>query len=296
MKNNKQLNILEETHLQQIKGAFSDISWKRTRLITSGCDNDVLILDASLVFRFPKNQDALNKLKLEIQTLSTLGAIISLQIPQISFIGPDFSFICYPIVRGTPILPKLINAKLSSEQLLNFQKDIANFLKELHSGATNQALKRILPKITARKELAELKVNANKHLKGLLDNNDIKTIKEFFGAFNNAFANKSTKTIIHGDLSWEHLLFDRAKTLSGIIDFSDAMYGDPAIDFACLWDYGPVFVKTTCKLYDRKNYKELYLRSKLHYQKVAIILLIESQRGNVFHFNDAYKMFKKRFD
>jgi aminoglycoside phosphotransferase (APT) family kinase protein len=48
-----------------------------------------------------------------------------------------------------------------------------------------------------------------------------------------------SETIIHGDLREAHLLIDaKAKRLTGVIDFGDAVVGDPAYDFTMLWMLG----------------------------------------------------------
>jgi aminoglycoside phosphotransferase (APT) family kinase protein len=38
--------------------------------------------------------------------------------------------------------------------------------------------------------------------------------------------------LIHADISGDHLLLDETGALSGVIDFADAVVGDPALDFA----------------------------------------------------------------
>ncbi|MFN8638323.1 MAG: aminoglycoside phosphotransferase family protein [Dehalococcoidia bacterium] len=42
------------------------------------------------------------------------------------------------------------------------------------------------------------------------------------------------RALIHGDCSSEHLLIVKERTLAGVIDWADAMVGDPALDFAAL--------------------------------------------------------------
>lgn len=50
--------------------------------------------------------------------------------------------------------------------------------------------------------------------------------------------------LIHRDLCSEHILFDpESRRISGVIDWEDACFGDPAFDLTGLLDYGPEFVE-----------------------------------------------------
>lgn len=53
-----------------------------------------------------------------------------------------------------------------------------------------------------------------------------------------------TAALVHGDLSSDHILYDRAAgRLGGIIDFGDAGIYDPISDFVGLIDYGDAFLQ-----------------------------------------------------
>jgi aminoglycoside phosphotransferase (APT) family kinase protein len=60
-----------------------------------------------------------------------------------------------------------------------------------------------------------------------------------FDAFHDALATlqPGVPRLAHDDLSDDHILVDGSR-LSGIIDFSDAAFGDPSIDFAWFWRLG----------------------------------------------------------
>ena len=61
-----------------------------------------------------------------------------------------------------------------------------------------------------------------------------------FDAFHEAFENETPglARLAHGDLSDDHILVRADGAIAGIIDFTDASWGDPAIDFAYLWRLG----------------------------------------------------------
>ncbi|MEZ4553849.1 MAG: aminoglycoside phosphotransferase family protein [Dehalococcoidia bacterium] len=42
------------------------------------------------------------------------------------------------------------------------------------------------------------------------------------------------RVLVHGDVDGKNVLLDDGRALSGVIDYSDAMLADPALDFACI--------------------------------------------------------------
>ena len=51
------------------------------------------------------------------------------------------------------------------------------------------------------------------------------------------------EVVVHNDVYSRHLLWDDAAARLGVIDFSDMCLGDPAVDFAELYEYGEAFVR-----------------------------------------------------
>jgi len=65
--------------------------------------------------------------------------------------------------------------------------------------------------------------------------------------------------VAHKDLSDDHILIDPVKgELTGIIDFADAGFSHPALDFSGLWRYGEAFVREVAGHY-RGNMDEDFL-------------------------------------
>jgi len=62
---------------------------------------------------------------------------------------------------------------------------------------------------------------------------------------------KAPRVLIHADLSGEHIYASEDGTLEGIIDWADAMIGDPALDFAGLLnDYPWRFLEVVLAAYE----------------------------------------------
>jgi aminoglycoside phosphotransferase (APT) family kinase protein len=61
-----------------------------------------------------------------------------------------------------------------------------------------------------------------------------------FDAFHDTLAEMTggTERLAHNDLSDDHILIGADGGLAGVIDFTDASWGDPANDFAYAWRFG----------------------------------------------------------
>lgn len=72
----------------------------------------------------------------------------------------------------------------------------------------------------------------------LLDPGARRKVEAFWDRLFHAFRDITfDPTLIHGDLTDRNILFDPAKQkLTRILDWSDAVFGDPAYDFAGLYE------------------------------------------------------------
>ena len=79
-------------------------------------------------------------------------------------------------------------------------------------------------------------------------------------------------SLTYNDLWAEHILVDTCSgEVSGIIDWSDAVIGDPAIDFACLYTwYGKSWLENVLANYTGKLDAEVISRSRYLATCVAI--------------------------
>lgn len=90
--------------------------------------------------------------------------------------------------------------------------------------------------------------------------------------------------LVHNDLSPDHLLVDEIGDLIGIIDWTDATMGDPALDFIVLYAWrGPAFLDDVLAAYDAapdghfRERLEFSVRVRtLHWLHAAV-----QERGNV---------------
>lgn len=139
------------------------------------------------------------------------------------------------------LYPRISGRHHSSEELSNQLADslaraIATFLARLHALAPSQELikqgLRPYPYGDAHFLQEVLPASLNQ-----LSKQGQYAAERYFSQTVARFENLSPSPmwICHGDFGPGNLLFDDEANLSGILDFSDACLGDPAIDFAPLW-------------------------------------------------------------
>lgn len=266
----------KKEYLKLVRTNFPAITFQKARLITKGLDDDVLILDDKIAFAFPKKKlDCLEKFQREVKCLAILNQYVKTAIPNFKYFEKSLLFGGYEYVDGQPISKKLLEALTKTERT-TLAKQIARFLNELHSVPVSKFKRIETPTIVAGDEL-------NNHYKKLLKKLTGKipqpTIDKFYKELvSSKQLLKWKKTIVHSDLTPEHVLynFDRKK-LAGIIDFGDVQIGDPAIDFCGFWEFGEDFINqifasyiTTDKQLKQRSlvWRTLRQIDTLHYEKV----------------------------
>jgi aminoglycoside phosphotransferase (APT) family kinase protein len=103
-------------------------------------------------------------------------------------------------------------------------------------------------------------------------------IDSFFRHYGNI--SYDTKRVIHGDLTDDHILLSSTGALAGIIDFADAVLGDPARDFCYAWRYGEWVPEMIYERYQFKSDPGLLNRSRWHSLRFTIDDFFAALRDN----------------
>lgn len=82
--------------LDKIKLFFPDVSIQNFEHITTGYENDILIVNKTLVFRISK--DGNRSYQKEIQFLDYLQSRVNIPIPRVTFRSVDFGIMGYEII------------------------------------------------------------------------------------------------------------------------------------------------------------------------------------------------------
>jgi len=213
-----------------IKQDYPDFKIKSIKSLKGGCDNFVVEINKTYIFRFPKNKDF--KLAKEIKILKKIRGKITLEIPVYEFIGRNTPYVGYRKIMGQPLSRNILD-KLSLKEKNILAFDIAKFFYEFHSSLSINESKSLgleknlqswRPIVIKKKIIGKLK---NKELDNFIKINLDKYLK-----LNKEEANL---VVAYNDLHGENLAFDKKNyRLKGIFDFSDVAIEDVHREFCSL--------------------------------------------------------------
>jgi len=251
-----------------------------------GWDYDVYATGDGWAFRFPRRAHCADVFEWEqrIHDLVARALPSSVAVPRLELIGQPsgafpYRFSGHRLIRGT-------NAEtLAPEQMPTFARDIAEALGALHSipaadaraaGANEMDLDDI-----GRSEWLERGFASAVNLRGIDDVVDravswMPSVREPITRF------AGPLRLVHQDLGPDHVLVDPATGhITGIIDWSDAILGDPARDFVFLvawqgWDFTEDVLRRYPHAVDREFRERLDLMARL----LTIIWLTQAYEQN----------------
>jgi aminoglycoside 2''-phosphotransferase len=282
--------------LDRIKNEFPEISWKKHRFIDHGWDHHVAVLDERFVFRTPKRftSDPPGEFSDEIRLLHYLKGRVKINIPYYQYISATGSMAGYEMLNGKELEKKLFDS-LNPFEKAAVAEQYAGFITALHS-VPKCVLKKFHIRVEDESKLCEQfarRTRKNIYLK--INKKSINAIEDFIKELKFSIGKITHRTLVHNDLTGEHILWDRKRQQVNIIDFSDRCYGDPAADFAGIMEYGMNFVKKVYGLYGCRKDESLLHRAELYYKRVPLSIMLDSLDGFPCTFKQGYKMFKERF-
>ncbi|MCE5170829.1 aminoglycoside phosphotransferase family protein [Paenibacillus profundus] len=236
------------SYVNAISSKCPDIPIESIREISTGQNNDVLVVNEQLIFRFPKHAEAARNLAQECRILQHLRTRMHVRIPQPEYVSLSASdntlFIGYEMIEGIPLSDDIFHSTKDKQKLAD---ELGSFLKTLHGVEAGSALDMEAPDHVAfwtdlydriQNKLfsymnSEARLNVKNHFESVLKN---------YGFFN------VPSVLIHGDFGTSNILIHpETGALAGVIDFGDSGLGDPALDFAALYaQYGEGFLEM-CK-------------------------------------------------
>jgi len=253
--------VRENEYVQYLEKIYPNLDVQTAYVNDIGQNNDVLILNENIVFRFPKYKEGIAKLIAETKLLEKIQNYVSLSIPCPSYqhfqpMEPREVFSGYHKINGEPFWNTTF-FQLSEEEQSTSAAQLANFLKELHSIPVSE-ISSILKGNTADiySEIESLYFQLKENLFSYMKESARQDVSQSFEAYlsdNSHFTFQPC--LIHGDFGMTNILYDgEKKRISGIIDFGGAGIGDPAYDFAgLLSSYGSHFLEGFSSLYPNFN-------------------------------------------
>jgi aminoglycoside phosphotransferase (APT) family kinase protein len=202
------------------------------KVVNRGAESLIIEVNDKWIFRFPRSSVFKEKMEKRLSFLLSFPNTSPLQVPVPKFIEP--SFIGYEKISGEPLYSTNIE-KLAKNDRLKIAKQFGLFLKTLHS-YKDRKINFDTGYLVMRKEDYE---SCPKLITQYLNADERKALDAKLRAIANNPRNfEKPKTIIHGDLNFNNILWDsNRKVITGILDWSDMGLGIPAMDFIALADF-----------------------------------------------------------
>lgn len=245
------MNTADKLTLYQrrIREVYPDLPIGRSRLEGDGQNNDIVIVDERLIFRFPRYDDGITRLVREVTILNHVRRYVTLPVPDPIYSSYDDkvvgrAFIGYPMIPGEPLRRELLAAIHDEDTLQTLATQLATFLKHAHSAPLDE----LLPGAAACQPLARWESLYERIRLKLFPymRPDARSwaVRHFEGFLSDRRNQDIAPTLVHGDFGASNILYDATKrTITGVIDFSSAGIDDPAVDFAAASTIGADFLQ-----------------------------------------------------
>jgi aminoglycoside 2''-phosphotransferase len=247
----------KESYLRAIRTAYPKVQAGSVTYNADGQNNDVLILDGTLIFRFPRYEHALQRLRAEVAILAGIRDAVPLAVPVPTFLHLDGAsvgeaFMGYRMIPGEPLWRETLAAIRDDQVLDRLAWQLGTFLRALHAVPVETAIAVTLPVSNPYTEYADLYERIQHRLFPYMRPDARTWASTHFETFLGDPTNIAhTPVLRHGDFGTSNILFDATtQVVTGIIDFGSAGVGDPASDVAgLLSQYGEVFVLRLSRVY-----------------------------------------------
>lgn len=219
---------------------------KKHRYYVEGWDNMVVEVNDTVIFRFTRREEVQKQFLKEIELLPVLRENLSLKVPLPIYTSTEKTpfFMGYEKIEGVQLRSAHVNNYLE-----NVSSSIGNFLKELQriKGENLSKIDYLDP--SAWK--AQYQVLFNMIENELYERFNRRIWRRINYVFKNYLGDPENfifePVLCHRDLSGEHILHVIG-TPTGVIDWGDACFGDPAFDLTGLYsDFGRSFAENICR-------------------------------------------------
>ncbi len=253
--------------VEKIHQEFPDLQFSEARLEKEGLDNFVVVLDEEWVFRFPRIEKYVKLFSREVQLLKIIKDKVPVAVPDYEYLSKENEFGGYRMIKGGELtyeifknLPKDVKEKIAQQ--------LGEFLSALHNlpseAITDNHIWRTPVFFEKRYYTNRRTIFAENTTPDLL-----KRIDDFYEKFKKI--EFPSNRVIHADLSSRHMLISPEKTsISGIIDFGEMSFADPADDFYGFWSYGEDFLKEVLQHYTPEKDDDLIDRSHLYFVRYLV--------------------------
>jgi aminoglycoside phosphotransferase (APT) family kinase protein len=225
--------------------------------IEEGWDSLVLEVNGEWIVRVPRREEVREWIRREARLLPELAAVLPVPIPRFEVVeDSDVFFVAYRKLPGEPLMDVEAPVSLAAE--------LGRFLAALH-------VLRRRPDATAwLAQQWQLIDRWVEEVVPLLAPDEARRAKAMFSGVLSSWDESLPTALIHADLGPAHILHD-GRSVTGVIDWSDARLGDPALDFAwLLHGTSDAFATSLLDAYTHEHEPDLGLRDRaLFYHRLG---------------------------
>lgn len=237
-------------YLSQIRTALRDVQFEHVAY-TAGQYHDVLIINRTWVFRFPRTREGVTRLIEEARLLEALRGKLPLPIPDPQFQRfeppvPGLAFLGYNLLPGEPLSTGALDEQADEWVRGDIARQLARFLRSLHATPLSEVAAAFPNGAEARdtrRHWEEMYHEVREKLMPAMRPDARRDVSLHFEAYlDDRSLHDFTPCLRHGDFGGSNLLWDRQQgAVTAVLDFSFCAPGDPAVDLASAWTLGERF-------------------------------------------------------
>ncbi|WP_255583275.1 aminoglycoside phosphotransferase family protein [Dietzia sp. ANT_WB102] len=293
----------DSPELDAIRAAFPALQWESTSRTEEGWDHAVVFChgcsgpDAGghqdLVFRFPTDEQSSAQLPMEIAVLEHLADQVDAALPHYTHVPEGGAFAGYPMVRGERLTPDLYQRLPTTEKTM-LAAQLGALLAALHIQDTSAPPIDRVPHSYQPENLDFVRGIVENNLPSVFTDAEMHTAREICDEVGALQSTLLPRVLLHNDVYERHLYWDRGPGGGrlGLIDFTDMCLGDPAVDFAELYEYGPRFVEDVLARYTGRV-DDTFLDRAWTYQRLAALYMIA---GHLYYGVETWEYARSAFD
>ncbi len=232
-----------EQCIESISEVYPNLDIYSAEFRVGGQYNDILIVNGSLLFRFPRYLEAFATLADETLILQAIQGNLPLPTPNPVYAHLDSSnfkksFVGYPMLAGETVDIYGLESRYDDATCQRLADQLADFLKALHTISTDQ-LPVKMGENNGREYWRDMYQRIREKLFPLMSLSGREQVINHFEPYladHHHF--DYTPVLHHGDFGTGNILFnDTSQSFTGVIDFGSAGLGDAAVDLAAVYGW-----------------------------------------------------------
>jgi len=228
-----------QSYTARVHKVFPDLRVDTVTLNLEGQNNDILVVNDDIIFRFPKFEEGVKRLEIETAILTGIQCYLTaVCVPNPIYVSlantVGQAFMGYRMIRGELATADDFAAFKQHDIHQSVAGQLATFLKELHGVPITEAISINLPICDTHLEWSGTYARIRDRLFPHMRRDAQESTAEHFETFLKDGRNFAYEPVMrHGDIGPGNIVVDKESWIVyGVIDFGCAGLGDPAVDVA----------------------------------------------------------------